>query len=197
MRISDFKPPHLLLLKLIILVSLTACSGSRPQPADTPTSLPITSEPELIPTPTLKVGNSAITSTAESTPAKPTPAMPGNLDASNPEFIIQIGDSLPSELIQYIETAVKDKPDQFGIEDDPMKDDQAVVHIEQNGQRPLVEWIYTAASSFATTADQVTMEAVREGWQSGANELGQLILDSETADVFTGVWDPPSNAVWI
>ncbi|GMQ78485.1 MAG: hypothetical protein BMS9Abin02_1000 [Anaerolineae bacterium] len=197
MRISDFKPSYLLVLKLIILVSLTACSGSRPQPADTPTSLPFTSEPDLIPTPTLKVGNSAITSTAETTPAEPTNTGARNPDASTPEFSIQIGDSLPSELIQYIETVIRDKPVQFGIEEDPGRDDQAVINIKQNGQRPLAEWIYTAASPFATTADQVTMEAIREGWQSGVNDLGQLILDSETADVFTTTWGPPSNAVWI
>lgn len=180
-------------LLLLALITATACSPRDPSPTLVPTSPSLATKTATIPTPTL------FTEKTKEKTATPLPTLKPTIEVERPsaDYTILISREIPAELIENIETVVQNQPDSFGLPTDPAKVRVGEIHVKPNGRRPLTEWIYTAAVPFATVTDNVTLEEIQDGWQSGSNNLGQLILDNETAELFSDSWGPLSDAVWI
>jgi poly-gamma-glutamate synthesis protein (capsule biosynthesis protein) len=71
------------------------------------------------------------------------------------------------------------------------------VRLEVGGEVPLADWFYAPAAPFATTADNISMSDIMQGWNTGESNLGRLILDNTTSAVFSQIWGPPSPSVQV
>ncbi len=57
-----------------------------------------------------------------------------------------------------------------------------------------VQWIYVVAAPYATAADEILSESLLNVWQGGPDEaVSNLVLDRETADVFSKFWGEPDK----
>jgi poly-gamma-glutamate synthesis protein (capsule biosynthesis protein) len=150
------------------------------------------------PTPTLAAGASP---PALPTPAPagvalqpPTPLPAANAPEGTAQYTLSAAPGVPSALIAAAQGVAANNRQLFQwVKSDPANPAADVLLTVNNGA-PLAHWIYVVAAPFATVADDTTWPSVTNGWSSGASELGQLIVDPETAAALTAVWGSSGGA---
>lgn len=128
---------------------------------------------------------------------RPTPdATPSSTPHPKVEF--WVGQGVPEELRSKARSAAEDATDRIAWQNEPAAGGTGPsVGLIQVDDAPSFEWIYAVVAPFATIADGTSLEDVLAGWRDGQSTLGELILEPETASVFTQKWGSPSGTLAI
>jgi hypothetical protein len=102
------------------------------------------------------------------------------------------GDGVPAELRDAARALAERNPGQLRWLADPEGDLEGIALIQVEAQAQ-IEWIYAVVAPFATVADSTTLDEVIGAWQGNPARLGKMIVDQETAAVFTEAWGPPGG----
>ncbi len=168
------------LYPFLMLLSLLSCGGETAVPTLMPTAVPLITHPPqaLIPTPRL-------TPLAPATPFPTATAMPS---ATPVRFSVTADSAVPDELVQAAQQAAQTTSDQWVWQPEP----PATLVLQVGGGVAWAEWVYAVAAPFATVADDLTWEALQAAWAGSSAD--SLVLDEETASLFTALWGPPQGA---
>lgn len=168
----------------------TACSSDRPLPTLIPTSPVIAVARPPTPLVTGSAGPSL------PTPIPPTPTtVPASALAA---YTLSVSESVPAELVETARRLAGEQPQIFSWLNSPAADNDdirpGVILTTTNGLQ-LLRWVYTVAVPFATVTDGTTLGEVQTSWLTGVSSLGTLILDTDTAAVWSVIWGPPAGSV--
>jgi poly-gamma-glutamate synthesis protein (capsule biosynthesis protein) len=175
---------------LIILLILVGCGS------EVPTRFPTAPAVLLTRPPTPPVSENENQPTLPVVPTATATAIPSPVPIANPDFYLSAGPGVPAGIVEAVKELSSLDPQRFSWTDTTGAEDKSVT-ISINQGSPLSRWVYAAAVPFATVADEITLDEIVSGWQSGSNSYGRLILDQETVDAFSAVWGAPSSNVLI
>jgi hypothetical protein len=197
-------------LFILVTLILVACSQDSPQPTLMPTasqqSTSIPSNPNATPiapqqsnptsatpdvTPTF-----AAAETSEPVPVK-TITVASPTAATTPGTSVSITGPVPAEIAKLIKDVVAQHPGRLGLVNNQMGDLGHLITVGVGGSPPIAEWTYVAAAPFATVSDTSTLNDVLAGWQMGNHHLGRLIVDEETAAIYSELWGSPAGSTAI
>lgn len=179
-----------LVMITILMVLGTACGS------ELPTRLPTAPAILLTRPPTPMVMNErpstevAAVPTATQTP-KPTPVV-----MPDPDFYLELAPGLPVKMGEAAKELSRMAPQLFSWTQGQVVNG-SIVKLSMNEGTPLAQWTYVIAAPFATVTDDVSLDEVMAGWQTGSNGLGNLVLDQETMDTFSSIWGSPSTNIQI
>ena len=129
--------------------------------------------------------------TASSTPflptAYPATATPGIPPTSTPAPSVWISTALPDSF-----RAAFAPPPGWTLAARP---EDASVQIRIGADHPVAAWIFALVAPFPTVADGVSLADVQQAWSgvsSGAFSGRPLLMDQNTADVFSALWGIPA-----
>ncbi|MCB8966202.1 MAG: CapA family protein [Ardenticatenaceae bacterium] len=158
------------------MVAIPACAGETELVSPTPTAV---STIVLTLPPTPPITPSPIAATA--TPA-PTPA---------PRFTVGIETAVPAAFHNTAQAVTHPYPRDFAwVAGD------GDVQITLDAGQPLGQWVYAVAAPFATVTDTIAATALQSAWLTGEGAW-QVVVDEETAVLFTQLWGTPHTAVQI
>lgn len=174
-----------LFLVTLIMALGTACGPELPTRLPTAPAILLTRPPTPMVMDERPITEIPAVPTSTQTP-NPTPTV-----MPDPDYHLELAPGLPVKLEEAALELSEMDPLLFSWSSGQVVDG-SIVKLSINEGAPLAHWIYVIAAPFATVADDISMEEVSAGWQTGSNVLGNLILDQETLDTFSSIWGPPS-----
>lgn len=167
-----------LLVLFVVAGFIAACSEGSGEVTPAPTAV---SSPEMV------SEEPAVETAVPSTEPAPTAsatAEPTDLPPTSAPLRVAIDSAVPQQLRGIVDRAVTEVPElavgQAGAAD---------VVLQVNAGQPLALWVYAAVVPFPTVFDEISPADMRGAW-----EAGWLVMDAETAGVFSEVWGPPGGS---
>ena len=175
---------------IILVIFISSCGP------EMPTRIPTAQVILLTPPPTPPVTKNAPVTTVPTVPIATVTPIPTPVPVKNPDFFIGAKPGVPAELIDSAMRLSRMDPQRFSWQDGESFDGDTIILSVSDGV-PFAQWVYVVVAPFATVADEITLEEIMNGWQTGNNKLGSLILDHDTVLAFTSKWGPPATDVQI
>ncbi len=171
------------ILLVIFVVLWTACSEELDSAVPVPTA---SATAELVEEVEVATAEVTLMVTATATAVLPTATTENTptIEPTTAPLRVAIDPAVPQQLRGIIDRAVTEIP-QLAVGQPGATD----VVLQVDADQPLALWVYAAVVPFQTVFDEISLADVRGSWKAGG-----LVMDAETAGVFSEVWGPPGGS---
>lgn len=157
---------------------LVACTPDQRMTMHTPTAVSPTAVPQLL-------------LTRPPTPLITPSPLPQPTTTPAPRFTVSAEPIIPPPLLAYAQTLVQQHPRDFA-----WTARAADVQMTLGQGQPLSNWVYAVAAPFATISDEISPAVLQAAWLTDDSPW-QMVVDAETAALFTPVLGTPNKHVQV